>query len=202
MHTHVAAQSQRYALIARLSDDAEQVAHAVAAVATIVDQYGNAYARYQRHGEHAGIGKVQPQSLDEAVWLITVLRSVRWTEDLLPAATLRSAEQLAAQAVELLGPQVSMIHNIHCWLLAALAECAVRLQDAELLGFTADSEFGVINQLRRGFRAEGIWYEISPTYHYYTVAALLSWCEAAGTQVLGEDASILARAISSPVELS
>lgn len=119
MHTHVAAQSQRYALIARLSDDPEQVVPAVEAVAGIVEQYGNDYARYQRHGEHAGTGKVQPQSLDEAVWLITVLRSVRWTEDLLAPATLRAAEQLAAQAVELLRPQVSKIHNIHCWLLAA-----------------------------------------------------------------------------------
>lgn len=93
MHTHVAAQSQRYALIARLSDYPEQVAHAMAAVAAIVEQYGNAYASYRRHGEHAGIGKVQPQSLDEAVWLITVLRSVRWTEELLAPATLRAAER-------------------------------------------------------------------------------------------------------------
>lgn len=203
MHTYVADQSQRYALIARLSDDQEQSAHAVAAVAAIVEQYGNDYAGYRRHGEHAGIGKVQPQSLSEAIWLITVLRSVRWTEELLPRATLAAAERLAAQAVDLLRPQVSMIHNIHCWLLAALAECAARLRDDELLRFTAHSEFGVINQLHKGFRNEGIWYEISPAYHYYTVAALLSWSEAVGPQALGDDdASILARAISCPVELA
>ncbi|HEY9294062.1 MAG TPA: heparinase II/III family protein [Microlunatus sp.] len=199
MHNLIAAQTQRYALLARTCEDQQETAGLVAEVAAIIDQYADSYPQYRRHGEHAGIGQVQPQSLDEAIWLITLLRSVRWVEELLPASTLAGAGRLAAQAVDLLRPQVSMIHNIHCWMLAALAESAVRLDDAELISFTRDSEYGVKAQLSKGFRAEGLWYEVNPHYHYYTVSALLSWYEAAGPDALDDHfGAILGRAVSAP----
>ena len=203
LHNLVAAQTQRYALLARTTDDLAEAARSVADLAAIIDQYADSYRQYRRHGEHAGIGQVMPQCLDEAIWLITLLRSVRWAEELLPATTVANAGRLAAQAVELLRPQVSMIHNIHCWMLAALAESAVRLGDHELIGFTRDSEYGVKAQLSKGFRPEGLWYEVNPHYHYYTVSALLSWYEAAGPESLDDHfTAILARAISAPPRLA
>ncbi|MFG1911827.1 heparinase II/III family protein [Kribbella sp. NPDC048928] len=208
MHNAVAAQVQRDAILVRAAGSAPDVGErdksaAVAEISDLIGRYSRDYLQYEPHGQNVGTGRVQPQCLDEAIWALTLLRSVRWAASELPAATLEAARELAAEVAELLRPQVSLIHNIHCWMLAALAECAVHLGDAELLEFTADSEVGVKAQLREGFHPEGIWFEINPHYHFYTVAALLSWLEIAGPDVLdGEATARLARAVTAPPALA
>jgi hypothetical protein len=203
MHNAVAAQAQRDALIIRLVDDPERTAAAVEELQSIIEHYGRHYLDYPEHGVNVGTGRVLPQNLDESIWTIGLLRSVRWAEDVLSEQTVQAAGRLARGASELLRPQVGMIHNIHCWILASLAECAVRLGDSELLTFTTDSEFGVKAQLEQGFRPEGLWWEINPHYHYYTVQALLCWSEAAGADLITEAmAESLERAVSAPAELA
>lgn len=208
MHNAVAAQVQRDALLVRTAGSARAVgeddkAAAVAELSDVIGRYSRDYLQYEPHGQNVGTGRVQPQCLDEAIWALALLRSVRWAASELPAATLEAARALAAEVAELLRPQVSLIHNIHCWMLAALAECAVHLGDAELLEFTADSAVGVKAQLREGFHAEGIWFEINPHYHFYTVTALLSWLETVGPDVLDHEATArLARAVTAPPALA
>lgn len=208
MHNAVAAQVQRDAILIRTAGSAPAVGErdkdaAAAEISDIIGRYSRDYLQYEPHGQNVGTGRVQPQCLDEAIWALTLLRSVRWAASELPAATLEAARALAAEVAELLRPQVSLIHNIHCWMLAALAECAVHLGDAELLEFTADSEVGIKAQLREGFHPDGIWFEINPHYHFYTVAALLSWLEIAGPDVLdGEATARLARAVTAPPALA
>jgi hypothetical protein len=208
MHNAVAAQVQRDAILVRTASACRVVgeqdkAAAAAEISDLIRRYSRDYLQYEPHGQNVGTGRVQPQCLDEAIWALTLLRSVRWAASELPAATLEAARALAAEVAELLRPQVSLIHNIHCWMLAALAECAVHLGDAELLEFTADSEVGVKAQLREGFHPEGIWFEINPHYHFYTVAALLSWLEIAGPGVLDREATArLARAVTAPPALA
>ena len=203
MHNLVAAQAQREALVIRCHDGAADTAAAVDNLSAIITGYGNRYADYPEHGKHAGIGKVMPQSLDEAIWSIGLLRSVRWVDDLLDPETRAAADRLAAGVVALLQPQIGTIHNIHCWMLAALAECSVRLQDDQLLAFSAHSEYGMAAQLEQGFRPEGLWWEVNPHYHYYTVQSALCWAEAAGRQVVTPDlAAVLARAVTAPVQLA
>lgn len=202
-HNQAAAQVERDALIMITSDDPDAVAAARDELQSIMTGYGSRYAEYPQHGYHAGIGKVLPQSLDESIWAIGLLRATRWVDDQLDPQTRTAAEQLARGVAALLRPQVSMIHNIHCWMLGALAECAVRLGDDELLDFTCNSEFGAIAQLEQGFRAEGLWYEVNPHYHYYTLGALLSWLEAYGPDAAPQQAlGILHRAISAPPKLA
>lgn len=179
-HNAVAAQVERDAMIMLLDRDPEVVAAAREELQSILTWYGTRYAAYPEHGYHAGIGKVMPQSLDESIWAISLLRAVRRAEAQLDEATLSAAVELARGVAALLRPQVSQIHNIHCWMLGALAECALRLGDTELLEFTATSEFGAFAQLQQGFRPEGLWFEVNPHYHYYTVDALLAWLEAYG----------------------
>lgn len=202
-HNAAAGQAQSNAIIMLVSTEDEAVTSARAELQEIICTYGNSYHAYPEHGFHAGIGKVTPQCLDEAIWAISLLRSVRWTADLLDGTTLEAAAQLARGVVELLRPQVTQIHNIHSWMLGALAEAALRLGDDELLEWTATSEFGAISQLNKGFRAEGLWFEVNPHYHYYTVDALLSWLEAYGTtDVPTEQQDIIRRAIMAPPQLA
>ncbi|WP_084963463.1 heparinase II/III domain-containing protein [Thermoactinospora rubra] len=198
MHNAAAAQAQRAALLARLGRPG-----AAAELARIVAAYARDYTRYEPHGANAGTGRVQPQSLDEAIWAIGMLRAVRWAADELSPNTHAAVDGMAEAIISLLRPQVGQIHNIHCWMLAALAWCAARLGDAETPAWCRDSEFGARAQVMRGFHPEGLWYEISPAYHYYTVAALLSYREAAGAGGLPEAAvRRLASAINAPPALA
>ncbi|HIT75631.1 MAG TPA: heparinase II/III family protein [Candidatus Avipropionibacterium avicola] len=202
-HNAVAAQVQRDAVIMRLHPDPEAVAAAREELQSVITRYGNDYDAYPAHGHHAGIGKVLPQCLDESIWAISLLRAVRWVADDLDPDTLAAADRLAGGVRDLLRPQVSMIHNIHCWMLAALAECAIRLDDAELMDFTATSPFGAFAQLQQGFRPEGLWFEINPHYHYYTVDAVLAWLEAYGVaSVPDELQAIVRRAVTAPALLA
>jgi hypothetical protein len=103
----------------------------------------------------------------------------------------------------LLEPQLSQVHNIHCWIVAALAECAVRSGDQALLERARSGPFGAEQQIKDGFRAEGLWYETSVFYHYYTLGALLSYCEAAGPDGLSADArAMVARGVRVPAQLA
>ncbi|MGW3345566.1 heparinase II/III domain-containing protein [Nonomuraea rubra] len=172
---------------------------AAAELDRILSAYARDYLAYAPHGQAAGIGRVQPQSLDEAVWAVGLLRAARWAGDALAPETARAVDGLAAAVADLLRPQVGAVHNIHCWLLAALAECAARLGDADLLAWCRDGEYGAEAQVRRGFHPEGLWYEINPHYHYYALAALLSYVEATGPAGLSEEsAARLSGAIAGP----
>ncbi|SDS35565.1 Heparinase II/III-like protein [Microlunatus soli] len=203
MHNQAAAQAQRDAVIMRVAPGTDQAAAARAELEMIITGYGEHYTEYVEHGGHAGIGKVLPQCLDEAIWAIGLLRATRWTADQLDGRALAAADLLARGVNDLLQPQVGAIHNIHCWMLAALAECANRLDDPEVLDFTCGSQFGAIAQLRQGFRADGLWFEINPHYHYYTVSALLAWLEAVGAdQVDPAVGEILGRAMEAPPRLA
>ncbi|MFC7099428.1 hypothetical protein ACFQQB_02395 [Nonomuraea rubra] len=172
---------------------------AAAELDRILSAYARDYLAYAPHGQAAGTGRVQPQSLDEAVWAVGLLRAARWAGDALAPETARAVDGLAGAVADLLRPQVGAVHNIHCWLLAALAECAARLGDADLLAWCRDGEYGAEAQVRQGFHPEGLWYEINPHYHYYALAALLSYVEATGPAGLSEEsAAHLSRAIAAP----
>lgn len=139
--------------------------------------YTENYNQYEVHGNHAGKGKVFPQSLTEAIFIIAIERTLRFVSkfDLFSNEELdKIGEKFFQPAVELLKPQITMIHNIHAWMHGAIAAAANFLGDKELLNFSINSEFGWINQVRKGVTDEGIWYEISPGYHFYTISALLS----------------------------
>lgn len=139
--------------------------------------YANNYEKYPEHGKHAGIGKVYPQALSEAIFVIAMERILRMSCDL----NIFSEEEyntiaklFFTPALNLIKPQIKKIHNIHMWMQGAVAACANVLGDMDLLKDAIYSEFGWLNQLEKGVTKEGIWYEISATYHYYTLSPLMS----------------------------
>jgi len=203
MHGMAAAQAQRAALLARLSDDPAEARAAADGLGEILTTYARDYSTYAPHGVNVGTGRVQPQNLDEAIWAIGLLRAARWAGDALSPAADAAATRLAGEVADLLRPQLGMIHNIHCWLVAALAECAVRTGDAALLAECRDGEFGAEAQVREGFGPEGLWFEVNAHYHYYAASALLSYAEATGAEGLSDDpAGRLSRAIAAPPMLA
>jgi len=149
---------------------------ALAFLIRYVDFYADHYAEFPVHGRHAGRGKVMEQGLDEAVWCIAILRALKPCEALIPEEKKRAwYEKFFRPLADLLLPQSNMIHNIPTWLKCAVGMIGLFYGDRELLEIAVESEFGIRNQVKKGFTADGFWRECSMTYHFYTVEALTNF---------------------------
>ncbi|PAW76994.1 MAG: hypothetical protein B9S32_12890 [Verrucomicrobia bacterium Tous-C9LFEB] len=206
MHNAAACQAERAVILMQLeSGDAAQQARAV--FEEILLHYARHYLDYPVHGDRPPMrGRVQPHGLNEAVWLVALLRPLRWSGLLstFSAVDRAAVETMARAAVDLLQPQLAAIHNHDGWKLAALAECAVLLHDNTLLNWCRDSQFGMETQLRQGFNEDGFWHESSITYHFYMLDAVFSYLEAAGPDAIRDPHSLekLILAVRNPARLA
>lgn len=160
------------AILWRAGGEARHADHA----AGVLEAYAARYPHYEVHGTHAGQGRCMGQSLDEATWSIPLAWSYDLArEALTPDRQARIEAQLLRPAAEhLLGQLWRRTHNIECWHLAALATLGVVLDDERFVAPALDEEHGYIGQLRDGVLADGWWWEGSPTYHFYTLSAVLA----------------------------
>ena len=138
-----------------------------------LDFYADNYEKFEVHGKHAGKGKIMEQALDEAVWTIDVLSSLNACGSLIPEEKrIYWRDKLFLPITELIMPQADRIHNIPTWLMCATGAIGIYFGIDELLDHALNSTFGLRRQIEQGFTADGIWYEGSMTYHYYTASAL------------------------------
>lgn len=147
--------------------------------------YAERYASYPLHtirGEaRIGGGKVGPQTLDEAVWLIPMAQGV----DLVWEVLTESERDLLTQklflpaAREVILPHQMGVHNIQCWKNSAVGLVGLLVEDEELIQqaiFNPDR--GYWTQMRKGVTADGMWWEGAWGYHFYTLSALWHLTEA------------------------
>lgn len=139
--------------------------------------YAAAYDGYKayegwRPGNH---GVAQFSTLDEAVWSIPLA----WSFDLI-RSTLSDGQQneivdklLLPAAEFLMERHFGGIHNFACWHNAAIGTIGAVTGRETLLDFAIDGQYGFHTQAREGILADGLWFEGSFSYHFYTVAALL-----------------------------
>jgi tetratricopeptide (TPR) repeat protein len=167
--------------------------------------YADHYLSYEVYGEHAGRGRIFPQCLAESLFVMDMEFILRMAGDLhlfTEEELLRIKEGFFRPAGELLLAQISVIHNIHVWMNGAVAAAAHVLQDRQWLELALDGPFGLLQQMEKGITEEGFWYEISPTYHFYTLTALMgaAWiARANGRDLFGN--SLLAKMLQVPLEL-
>lgn len=141
--------------------------------------YAEHYGQYAEHGEHAGRGKVFPQALTEAIFLIDMEELLAFSSDL----GLFSEAELAAFGEKLFRPGLQLIsgqqdgmpmpHNIQMWYQACRIACASFLDEPETLADAVRGPRGWLAHAEKGLTREGFWYELSLTYHYYTFQAFL-----------------------------
>ncbi|MGC8784709.1 MAG: heparinase II/III domain-containing protein [Armatimonadota bacterium] len=165
--------------------------------AEIALQYAQHYTSYPLHtirGEaRIGGGKVGPQTLDEAVWLIPMAQGV----DLIWQTLSPSDHDLLAQnlflpaAREVILPHQLGVHNIQCWKNSAVGLVGLLLEEEELIQQAIHHpERGYWTQVRKGVTADGMWWEGAWGYHFYTLSALWHLTEAArhcGIDLYGEE---------------
>jgi hypothetical protein len=165
--------------------------------AEIALRYAERYASYPLHTIHGEArisgGKVGPQTLDEAVWLIPLAQGV----DLIWETLSQADRDLLAQklflpaAREVILPHQLRVHNIQCWKNSAVGLVGLLLGEEELIQQAIHHpERGYWTQMRKGVNADGVWWEGAWGYHFYTLSALWHLTEAArhcGIDLYGEE---------------
>ncbi len=151
----------------------------------ILRGYAERYSHYEgsrpligktRNGRSVGGGKATFQSLDDAVWLIPLVRAYDLLRESLEigARELIENELLRPAAEHLLRERFLEIHNIECWHNAAIAAVGLCLGETAWQDEALKSEFGFWQQLRGGVDDDGLWWEGSSSYHFYALSALVS----------------------------
>jgi len=139
--------------------------------------YADAYDGYKAYDgwRPKNHGVAQFSTLDEAVWSIPLA----WSFDLI-RSTLSDAQQseivdrlLLPAAEFLMARHFGGIHNFACWHNAAIGTIGAVTGREALLEFAINGQYGFHTQAREGILADGLWFEGSFSYHFYTVAALL-----------------------------
>lgn len=145
--------------------------------------YAARYTQYPLHnirGEaKVGGGRVGPQTLDEAVWLIPITQGADLIWDTLSDADRKQAEDgLFRPAAQVILQHRMGIHNIQCWKNSAVGLVGLLLGDQALIEDAVSSAHGFKAQIEKGVSPDGQWYEGAWGYHFYTVSAMLPLVEA------------------------
>jgi hypothetical protein len=165
-------------------------------VRAILLAYAAKYLDYPLHTINAeakiGGGRVGPQTLDEAVWLIPMAQGADLIWDTLSEADRQTlADKLFLPAArDVILPHKMGVHNIQCWKNSAVGLAGFLLGDNSLLQAAIDDpERGYRTQMAKGVQGDGVWFEGAWGYHFYTLSALWPLTEAArnsGIDLYGE----------------
>jgi len=153
--------------------------------ASILTGYAGRYPHYPDSLDGSGRdrpfgrGRATFQSLDEAVWLIPLIRAYDLIGDSMRPADRRLVEvDLIRPAAEhLVGEKYHRLHNIECWHNTAIGAAGLCLSDRNLIRIAIDEDFGFRHQLAEGVRDDGLWWEGSTSYHFYALTALMTMAQ-------------------------
>ena len=150
-------------------------------VIRILTGYAGQYAAYQQMPRTvANPGVATYTTLDESVWVLPLA----WAYEMVRAALSPSQQRVIQTklflpvAEHLIENHFGGIHNFACWHNAAIGTLGVILARDDLIDFALASDFGCDQQLGQGVLADGLWFEGSFSYHFYTLYALLALAKA------------------------
>ena len=177
VNNRLAESALRLAVLWRLEGDPAHLAPVIQTLTGYAKQYAN-YQKVPRTVANPGVATYT--TLDESVWVLPLAWAFDLVRDQLSAPVREAiAQQLFTPVADhLIAHHFGGIHNFACWHNAAIGTIGVLLDRADLVAFAMESDFGCYNQLQRGVLADGLWFEGSFSYHFYTVYALLTLAKA------------------------
>jgi hypothetical protein len=155
---------------------------------TILLAYAQRYLTYPQHNNQGqpvktGGGRVGSQSLSEAWWVVSVAQGADLVWDTLePSQRDLLAEKVFRPALEgtiLNRSKKSLVHNIQCHRNSAVGLVGLLLGDQQLIDDAIDSPHGYRVNMAQGIQPDGMWYEGSWGYHFYTILGTWPLVEAA-----------------------
>ena len=173
IHQGLAKDSRTLGIAYQVTGDEKYAAKAI----EILKGYADRYLDYPLHNIHGkpekGGGRVSPQTLDEAVWLIKIAQGYDGVWDAMSQSDRETiGDKLLLPAAELIKDHQWGIHNICCWHAAAYGLVGLTLGREDLASAAIHGPKGFVRQVEEGVKEDGLWYEGSWGYHFYTMLAL------------------------------
>ncbi len=169
VHSNISSAAASAGILYRITGEQEWLDYAKQVLLWYADNFKN----FKPHGEHAGIGIIREQSLDEAAQMVRLAQAY-W--DICPYLTAEERENIANNFLlpdaRFIHKQTNKIHNIHSWHNAAVGLVGYAVGDKELVSAAIDGPFGLVNQIQKGVKQDGFWFEGSIGYHFYTISSL------------------------------
>lgn len=135
--------------------------------------YAKNFDKFDSHGDHAGKGWFREQSLDEAGQLVRLAQAY-W--DICSSLSESERETIANKFLipdaKFIHKQTRHIHNINSWHNSAVGLVGFAVGDDELVRAAIDGEFGLNDQIDKGVKEDGFWFEGSISYHFYTIESM------------------------------
>ena len=131
------------------------------------------YKSWPNPGVNPGVATYT--TLDESVWSIPLAWAYALIGESLPT---EESEEIVSRllvpvAEHLVRRRYAGIHNFTCWHNGAIGTIGRVTGRADLVQFALEGERGQRSQLREGMLADGLWFEGSMSYHFYSVWAIL-----------------------------
>jgi hypothetical protein len=131
---------------------------------------------YERYVQGKRPPRLMWQTLDEAVYILSAVAAYELTYDsqsLFDENRRAIEEKWLRPTAEFIKSQTRVIHNIHCWQNSAVLCLGLVLRDKALVDFAMDDpRSGFRRQIAEGVLDDGMWFECSFGYHFYTISAM------------------------------
>lgn len=153
---------------------------------SVIDFYARNYSKFILHNKENltadtyedmpwGCGRMMPQGLNEAIVAIRFVQTIEiLRKDLDPEWIQMVYQCMFREMFALLAPQVTAIHNISCWDLAAIGVMGLAFQDQEMIDFAFKSQYNIREQLKKGVTEDFFWYEGSIHYNFFLLEGVSS----------------------------
>ena len=140
----------------------------------VLDLYADNYDRFDNEAVAKRFeGKIMNQHLDDAVGMMSIMMGMNMVLEEFDQTELdRYYRDLFAREAELFDFFATRIYNIPVWIKCAEAMIGVLFAREELITRAFYGKYGVLDQLERGVTADGMWYEGSTHYHFYSLQPL------------------------------
>jgi hypothetical protein len=187
VHNSYASNVRELGLAYRFTGRAEFAKKAGEILLAYADKY-RSYPLHNIHGEaKVGGGRIQPQTLDESMWLIPVVFGYSMVKDALSPADRRHIEDdLLLPAAEVIRMHKMGIHNIQNWKNSAVGLVGFVTGRQDLVREAIDDpDRGFRVQIAKGVTEGGLWFEGSLGYHHFMMQA--SWPLAEAARLAGID---------------
>ncbi len=143
----------------------------------VLVQFADKYAGYRLHGgiPYNNPGRISSQTLCEAMALRSLCMTYDIIGDVLSQQERRHIEDdLLAQSAQVLVQQrMNQLHNHEVVIDAALGMAGLVLSRGDFLDFAIESKYGLKYQLTHGVLPDGLWFEGTLHYHFFTLEACM-----------------------------
>ncbi|WP_249029236.1 heparinase II/III domain-containing protein [Tannockella kyphosi] len=121
-----------------------------------------------------GAARLMPQGLNEAIVAIRIIISLELLKGELEEEFLEGLNKnLFIPITDILIPQITHIHNIPCWLNAAVGVIGLYTQNQSFIDLVFKGEFGINEQLKQGVTGDKFWYEGSIHYNFFLLEGVV-----------------------------